>query len=246
MPPTPHPDRQLLRETVRDALQSPLAPYRALWKKFGYTGIAGLTIAMRDGGSGHGVQEAVIVMEEIGRHGAASPFLSSTVTCAALLAQGTPIQRGMYLPAIAAGDVTAVLAVGLEASRSGNTYLVAGRAVIPPGEAHADLVIAPAREPDGAITTFILPPSAICWDADRLTVAGFEAAGAMVIGEPRATARAMRSTLAARELALAAQRVGLAMQSAHSHTALERERAAVRRAAAAMDRQAAATRAAVA
>src|SRR5438477_12484713 len=85
---------------------------RELWKSFAEMGFSGLLVPEDFGGSGLGLVEASVVMEEIGRTLMPSPFLSTAVLAAsALLRGGSEAQKSAHLPKIADGSLRAGLAV---------------------------------------------------------------------------------------------------------------------------------------
>ncbi len=137
--------------------QSPDGVSRALWQTFAEMGFAGLLVPEAFGGSGLGVVEAGVVMEEIGRNLTPSPFLATAVIAAAALTHGgSAAQQQAYLPAIAAGSLLATLAIdegakhrplhtALQATRAGNGFRLSGsKALVIDGHI-ADLVIVAAR-----------------------------------------------------------------------------------------------------
>jgi alkylation response protein AidB-like acyl-CoA dehydrogenase len=148
---------------------------RGLWKTFAEMGFAGLLVPENHGGSGLGCVEAGIVMEEIGRTLAPSPFLSTAVLAASALSRGgSAAQKSEHLPKISAGELFAALAVDegtkhrplqtkLQAARSGNGFRLNGsKAFVVDGHV-ADLLIVAARtagnagERDG-LTLFLVDP----------------------------------------------------------------------------------------
>jgi len=137
--------------------QSPDGLSRALWQTFAEMGFAGLLVPEAFGGSGLGVVEAGVVMEEIGRNLTPSPFLATAVIAAAALTHGgSAAHQQAYLPAIAAGSLLATLAIdegakhrplhtALQATRAGNGFRLSGsKALVIDGHI-ADLVIVTAR-----------------------------------------------------------------------------------------------------
>lgn len=137
--------------------QSPDGLSRALWQTFAEMGFAGLLVPEAFGGSGLGVVEAGVVMEEIGRNLTPSPFLATAVIAAAALTHGgSAAHQQAYLPAIAAGSLLATLAIdedakhrplhtALQATRAGNGFRLSGsKALVIDGHI-ADLVIVAAR-----------------------------------------------------------------------------------------------------
>jgi len=82
-----------------------------LWRRLAQEiGVAGLSVPERFGGAGAGAHEAAVVAEELGRSLACTPYLS-TVALASnlLLASGDEAACAQYLPAIAAGELTATV-----------------------------------------------------------------------------------------------------------------------------------------
>jgi len=150
---------------------------RELWKSFADIGFSGLLVPEEFGGSGLGLVEAGVVMEEIGRTLMPSPFLSTAVLAASALSRGgSAAQKSEYLPKISAGHLIAALAVdegskhrplqtALVAVRAGNGFKLSGsKALVVDGHV-ADLLIVAARtagaagERDG-ITLFLVDPRA--------------------------------------------------------------------------------------
>ena len=114
-------------------------------------------------------------MEEIGRNLTPSPFLSTAVIAASALSRGgSKSQQGEYLPAIAAGELVAALAIDegakhrplqtdMQAVRSGNGFRLNGaKALVVDGHV-ADLLIVAARSAGSAgdrngVTLFLVDP----------------------------------------------------------------------------------------
>lgn len=128
----------------------------ALWSQFGEMGFTGILIPEADGGLGLGAVEAGIVLEQIGRNLTPSPFLSTSVGAATALKAASQGVKDRYLPAIAAGSITAALAidegsrhrperVALSAERRGNGFALSGQKTMVIGGHVADLLIVAAR-----------------------------------------------------------------------------------------------------
>ena len=100
-------------EEVRAAVDSPAGHDGALWAALAeQLGLPGLALPEAYGGVGCSVTELALACEETGRALAPSPLLATCVLAAPLLlALGTPVQRAELLPRIAAGTLTAALAV---------------------------------------------------------------------------------------------------------------------------------------
>jgi len=118
-------DQKLLQASVAKALEalSPLERVRKfadqeqvtapdLWSGLTELGLPGLMIAEAHGGLGLGMVEAALAAEALGAAVAPAPFLGSAVLAPlALKLAGTPEQQAMWLPKLAAGKVTAGVAI---------------------------------------------------------------------------------------------------------------------------------------
>ena len=98
------------------ASRSPMAKVRRLiedetghdpdvWREIVELGWLGIAIPEEHGGAGLGLAEVVPVMEQMGRHMLAGPFLSTTLAAQALLAGGTEDQKRVLLPRLAGGAI---------------------------------------------------------------------------------------------------------------------------------------------
>ncbi|MEV6509622.1 acyl-CoA dehydrogenase family protein [Streptomyces sp. NPDC051642] len=100
-------------QELRAAVDSPAGHDPALWTALAQQlGLPGLALPEAYGGVGCSVTELALAAEETGRFLAPSPLLATAVLAAPLvLALGTEPQRARLLPRIAAGSLTAALAV---------------------------------------------------------------------------------------------------------------------------------------
>ncbi|AKJ12505.1 acyl-CoA dehydrogenase [Streptomyces incarnatus] len=98
---------------LRTAVDSPAGHDPLLWSALAdQLGLPGLALPERYGGVGCSVTELALACEETGRALAPSPLLATSVLTAPLiLALGTDAQRAELLPRLAAGTLTATLAV---------------------------------------------------------------------------------------------------------------------------------------
>ncbi|MFI5973151.1 acyl-CoA dehydrogenase family protein [Streptomyces sp. NPDC051452] len=105
--------RRCGREELRSAVDSPAGHDPLLWSALaGRLGLPGLALPERYGGVGCSTTELALACEETGRALAPSPLLATSVLAAPLiLALGTRDQRADLLPRLAAGHLTAALAV---------------------------------------------------------------------------------------------------------------------------------------
>lgn len=85
----------------------------AVWAELVDLGLTGLSFAEADGGYGGGPVEIMIVMEALGRALVTEPWLDAVVFTGALLRHGAGAeQRAALVPAIAAGELLLVAAIG--------------------------------------------------------------------------------------------------------------------------------------
>ncbi len=114
--------RQRARLPARERAGGAAAPLRdsddpagfagPTWSAFAELGFAGVAVPEAHGGTGLGAAEVGVLMEQIGRHLSALPFLSSGVVAARLLQlAGSPEQQAAWLPRIARGEAIATLAL---------------------------------------------------------------------------------------------------------------------------------------
>ncbi|NBA93716.1 acyl-CoA dehydrogenase family protein [Pseudomonas sp. R5(2019)] len=110
---------------VREAMASELGYDRTVWQRLCQElGCQAISIPEAYGGLGLGYVELAIVLEQMGRTLACSPFFATVCLAVPtlLLAADEP-QKQRYLPAIAAGELTATLAyTGPQAARNGGQW----------------------------------------------------------------------------------------------------------------------------
>jgi alkylation response protein AidB-like acyl-CoA dehydrogenase len=81
----------------------------ALWRELVELGWPGIAVDEAHGGQGLGFVELAVLLEELGYACAATPFLSTAVTAAAIQAAGSDAQRERWLPGLASGEIAAGL-----------------------------------------------------------------------------------------------------------------------------------------
>src|SRR2546426_2593436 len=169
-------EQQMLRESARGYLaeQAPVAHLRklrderddtgfsrALWRGFAEMGWPGVLIAEEFGGVGLGHVEAGVLLEEMGRTLAPSPFPSTAVVAASAIGlAGSAQHKAQHLPRIAAGELVAALAIdegakhkpsriALAAARHANGFRLNGTKTFVIDGHVADLLIVAARTAGG-------------------------------------------------------------------------------------------------
>lgn len=178
------PDQQLLRNAARAFLDEhcPPAVVRALWddargeseamwKDMTQLGWLGLSLPEAHGGSGLGMVETAIVLEEMGRAAYPGPYVPTILVATVLALAGSAEQQKRWLPAIATGSVRATAAlldaewswepeaVTTRAARTATGWALTGVKRFVPWAHVADVLLVPARAPEG-LTLFLLDAAA--------------------------------------------------------------------------------------
>jgi alkylation response protein AidB-like acyl-CoA dehydrogenase len=181
-------EQELLRDTARRFLESEcdtqfvrrrMAEAAAVtdefWQKLAEQGWLGIVYSEQEGGSGLGLVDLIVLMEEMGRAVMPGPFLSTVLLGGGAIGEaGTPSQRRQWLPQIASGAAKAALAwtepnlrwdsagITLPARESGGGYMLSGTKLFV-GDAHlADVIVVAARSRDGStmedgVSLFLVP-----------------------------------------------------------------------------------------
>ncbi len=169
-------DQELLRESVRRFLEenAPLTPYvreqadsdrgtsDALWKGLSELGLPGILVPEEFGGSGLGMLEMGVVLEEMGRLVHPGPVLTSSLFAVSVIRAGGALEdQKSLLPTLADGSRRASVAL-LEAG-SGSAWrapktraraqaagwCITGEKIHVPDAAAADFFLVVASDPDG-------------------------------------------------------------------------------------------------
>ncbi|RMF19311.1 MAG: acyl-CoA dehydrogenase [Deltaproteobacteria bacterium] len=138
----------------------------ALWKELARAGLLGLALPADVGGSGLGLIELGILLEQSGRFLAPVPLHPTLVLGAlAIDAFGSPSLREQVLPRVVSGDavLTAAL-VGeaapdplvptVRATRDGGAWKLEGTRAFVPAASRAEYVLVPAQTGDGELGVF--------------------------------------------------------------------------------------------
>lgn len=160
---------------VRQRMAEPAAVTDEFWRKLAGQGWLGIVYPEEEAGSGLGLVDLVVLMEEMGRVVMPGPFLSTVLLGGAAIAQaGAPAQRRQWLPQIVAGSAKAALAwtepnlrwdaagITLRAREAGSGFTLSGTKLFV-GDAHlADTLVIAARTRDGStmedgVSLFLVP-----------------------------------------------------------------------------------------
>ena len=102
------------RAAARSLLDAGTESLPAFWAELGGLGWLGLHVPEELGGSGFGLPETLVVVEELGRHLAPGPFVPTVIASAVLAAAGPDELRKRLLPGLADGSVIGAVALGGE------------------------------------------------------------------------------------------------------------------------------------
>jgi alkylation response protein AidB-like acyl-CoA dehydrogenase len=239
-------DQQLLRNSARSYLDEHCTPaaVRALWddargvsdgmwKQMAELGWLGLSLPEAYGGSALGLVETAILLEELGRAAAPTPYLPTVLAAHAILAAGTGAQRDRWLPAIASGGARGTVAfadtdldwdlagMGTRAERRGDSYVLSGTKPFTPWAHVADLLLVPAQAAEG-LALFLVDPGArglamtpvISMDPSArwvtLVLDGVPVAGDGVVSAPGAAGPLLQTLLRRAAVGAAAEMLGAA------------------------------------
>jgi 3-oxochol-4-en-24-oyl-CoA dehydrogenase len=103
---------QKARWAARSLLDTAEEPRPPFWQSLVELGWLGLHVDEEHGGSGYGLPELVVVIEELGRAVAPGPFVPTVIASAVIAKDGTADQKSRLLPGLIDGTVTA--GIGLD------------------------------------------------------------------------------------------------------------------------------------
>jgi alkylation response protein AidB-like acyl-CoA dehydrogenase len=154
-------------QSARALLESDEEPRPSYWSEMADLGWLGIHLPEEFGGSGAGLPELVVVLDELGRQVAPGPFLPTVLASAVVAQCGSAEQKGRLLPGLADGTTTAALGLGAsELALTGGTLhgdagtVLGGRAaglllflvgddvvIVPAGTAGLDVTLPPDLDP---------------------------------------------------------------------------------------------------
>ena len=135
---------QKARAAARDLLAAEEESRPAFWHEVAELGWLGLHIDERHGGSGFGLPELVVVIDELGRAVAPGPFVPTVTVSAVIAAAGTDEQKARLLPGLIDGTLTAAIGFGGDVAAAGGR--ATGDAGVVIGAGLADVLLLAAGE----------------------------------------------------------------------------------------------------
>jgi hypothetical protein len=137
-------EKRNLRGAARERLESPGDGLPEFWSEFAELGWLGLHLPEEYGGSGYGIDELVIVVEELARAVAPGPFVPTVIASAVIAAAGDDDLRSNVLPGFADGSTVGAVALGGSVTVSDG--VAAGDAGVVLGAALASLILVPVGD----------------------------------------------------------------------------------------------------
>jgi alkylation response protein AidB-like acyl-CoA dehydrogenase len=168
-------DSECDTQFVRRMMATEAAMTPEFWGKLAENGWLGIAYPEEYGGSGLGLVDLVVLMEEVGRAVMPGPFPATVLLGGAAIAEaGSAEQRLEYLPGIAAGEVKATLAatepnarwdaagITLAAREARGGFTLSGTKLFVPDAHLADVLVVAARPKDGStmedgVSLFLVP-----------------------------------------------------------------------------------------
>jgi 3-oxochol-4-en-24-oyl-CoA dehydrogenase len=207
------------RAAARALLEAPDESLPSFWDEIAALGWLGLHVAEQHGGSGYGLEELVVVVEETGRALAPGPFLPTVMASAVLATAGDDTTRSRLLPGLVDGSTAGAVALGgsvtvTEGAATGDAGVVLGGGLADVLVVRAGDDLAVVEVGDGvAVTT---PP---CLDPTR------RSARVTLDGAPATLLSGAAPTLVdMARLLLAAEAVGIARECTEQAAAYAKER----------------------
>jgi alkylation response protein AidB-like acyl-CoA dehydrogenase len=240
------PDQQLLKNsarafldehvkpaTVRALFDDPRGESEGLWKEMAELGWLGLSLPEESGGSALGMVETAILLEELGRAACPAPYLPTILAGHAIATAGTTAQKSRWLAALANGSARATVAfierdldwdpeaTSTRATRSTSGWTLSGVKQFVPWPHVADVVLVPARSPEG-LSLFLVEPGVsgltismmtgidLSSRVGAVTLDGVAVGADAVVGAPGQAGALLGALLARGAVAAAAEMLGAA------------------------------------
>jgi alkylation response protein AidB-like acyl-CoA dehydrogenase len=169
---------------------------RELWRALADAGLLAIAVPEEHGGSGLGLVELCLLLDQQGRRVAPVPLWPTLVLGALPIAEfGSPDQQKEWLPRVASGEVVLTAALSepgvndalrpqVTATRHGDTWRLDGAKPSVPAAHIADRVLVPASTGHDALGVFLVDPAGsgvertVAATTDRQKVAHLEFTGA--------------------------------------------------------------------
>jgi acyl-CoA dehydrogenase len=240
-------ERRMLRDSAKTFLteRAPVAHLRKLrdsadakgysselWAQFAEQGYSAVLVPEAHGGLGLGVAEAGLIAEQIGHTLAPTPYFSTAVLAAWLIAKaGSAAQQQQWLPRIATAETVLALAVdeksrhrpnaiATKAVREGGQWRIDGKKLLVV-DGHVAQALIVAAKTDGGVALLLVPAGTFglgvertvmvdSHNASRLTFEGVRVPADALIGTVETGAALLEQVLDVGRIVAAAELLGLA------------------------------------
>jgi len=129
------------RGAARNLLEAKTDGLPDFWGEIGKLGWLGLHLPEEHGGSGFGLPELVIVVEQFGRAVAPGPFVPTVIASAVIAAAGPPDLQARLLPGLASGSAIGAVALSGDVADGGDGADATGSAGIAASGHLADVLL---------------------------------------------------------------------------------------------------------
>ena len=204
-----------------------------VWIELAKANLLGIALPEDVGGSGFGIFEACLVLEQIGKTVAPVPFLATAVLGAMTIADfGSDTQRRRDLPGVVEGEVILTAAIAEEgvdpalgatpttATKDGDGWRLDGQRQFVPAVHLARRMLVPARTGDDTLGIFLVDPAASGVTSERLetttlepqflvTFNGVRVPDDEVLGDPASGAEILARMLRRATVAMCATQAGV-------------------------------------
>jgi len=207
-----------------------------LWSELAKANLTALVLPEEVGGSGFGLLEACLVLEEMGRRLAPVPLLPTLLLGGLPIAAfGTASQQERWLAPVANGEGVLTAALHEEGSadparprtrarRDRDGWRLSGEKLCVPAAQLADAILVPARTDDESLGIFLLEPGAEGVQLERqlttnrepqgrLELADARVPGDALLGDPAQGARIVEWMVERATLGLCALQLGVAQEA---------------------------------
>jgi 3-oxochol-4-en-24-oyl-CoA dehydrogenase len=137
-------EKRNLRGAARERLESPDDSLPDFWAELAELGWLGLHLPEEVGGSGYGIEELVIVVEELARAVAPGPYVPTVIASAVIAGAGDDDLRSRVLPGLADGSIVGAVALGGSVTVSDG--VASGDAGVVLGAGRASLLLVPVGD----------------------------------------------------------------------------------------------------
>ncbi|MFV0315425.1 MAG: acyl-CoA dehydrogenase, partial [Microthrixaceae bacterium] len=129
---------------ARELLEAPEESLPEFWDELVSLGWLGLHVPEQHGGSGFGLEELVVVVEQTGRTITPGPFVPTVIASAVIAAAADDDTKARFLPGLADGSCFAGIGLGGSVTVSGGT--ASGNAATVLGAGFAGIVVVPSGD----------------------------------------------------------------------------------------------------